>query len=54
MAILGLIILVIGWLLAIPILITIGLIVLVIGLILLALSFTGGGGGTRFYNRRYY
>ena len=54
MIILGLVILVIGWLIAMPILITIGLVVLVIGLILLALSFTGGGGGTRFYHRRYY
>ena len=54
MVVLGLIILVVGWLLAIPILITIGLIVLVVGLILLALSFTGGGTGGRFYHRRYY
>lgn len=54
MVILGLIILIIGFLLAIPILVTIGIIVLIVGLILLALSFTGGGTGGRFYHRRYY
>lgn len=54
MVILGLIIAIIGWVLSIGILVTIGIIVLVVGLILLALSFTGGGAGTRFYHRRYY
>jgi hypothetical protein len=54
MIILGIILLVLGWLLGFGILVTLGIIVLVIGLILMALSFTGGGAGTRFYHRRYY
>lgn len=58
MIILGIILLLAGFLLAIPILWTLGIICLVIGIILLALSYGGGGvaaGGARpWYRRRYY
>jgi hypothetical protein len=54
MFILGLVLALIGWLTGIGILVTIGLIVLVVGLVLLLLSFTGGGAGTAWYHRRYY
>lgn len=53
MIIIGVVLLIAGFLLAIPILWTIGIICLVIGLILMALSFGGGGGGG-WYRRRYY
>lgn len=53
MFILGLVLALVGWLTGIGILITIGIIVLVIGLVLLVLSFTGGG-GSAWYRRRYY
>ncbi len=50
MIVLGLIVLVIGWLASIPILTTIGAIVLVIGLVLLVLGQTGRAvGGRRHY-----
>lgn len=49
MIVLGLIILVIGWLLHISLLVTIGIIALIIGLILLALGAFGGGVGGRRY-----
>lgn len=54
MIILGLILAIVGWLTGIGILITIGIIVLIIGLVLIALSFTGGGAGGAWYHRRYY
>jgi hypothetical protein len=50
MIVLGLIILVIGWLAGIPILTTLGGIILVIGLVLLVLGSTGRAvGGRRHY-----
>jgi hypothetical protein len=50
MIILGVILLVLGFLLAIPILWTIGIIVLVVGLILLLVGFAGHPvGGRRWY-----
>lgn len=51
MLILGVILLVIGWLAGISILVTIGAIVAVIGLVLLLLSFAGSG---PLSGRRYY
>jgi uncharacterized membrane protein HdeD (DUF308 family) len=51
MIILGIILLLLGFFLAIPILWTIGIIVLVVGIILLLISFTGRsvGGRSRWY-----
>jgi Family of unknown function (DUF6131) len=50
MIILGIILLVLGFLLAIPLLWTIGIIVLVVGLILLLVGFAGNPvGGRRWY-----
>jgi hypothetical protein len=51
MIILGIILLVLGFLLAIPLLWTIGIIVLVVGLILLLIGFAGHpvGGRSRWY-----
>lgn len=55
MLIIGIVLLLAGFLLAIPILWTIGLICVVVGIILLALSFRPYGGGARpWYGRRYY
>ena len=56
MIIIGLVLLIAGFLLAIPILWTIGIIVLVVGLILMLLSFGGGAaaGPSPWYRRRYY
>lgn len=50
MIVLGLIVLIIGWLAGIPLLTTLGAIVLVIGLVLLVLGQTGRAvGGRRHY-----
>jgi hypothetical protein len=51
MAVLGLVLLLVGWLLGLHILFVIGIVLLVIGLILLALSFsaTGPMNGRRYY-----
>ncbi|QLY27642.1 DUF6131 family protein [Nocardia huaxiensis] len=50
MIVLGLILLVVGWLLGIPLLTTLGIIVLVIGLIFLLLGYAGRPiGGRRHY-----
>ncbi|MBL1074161.1 hypothetical protein JK358_07105 [Nocardia sp. 2] len=50
MIVLGLILLVVGWLLGIPLLTTLGIIVLVIGLIMLLLGSVGRPiGGRRHY-----
>jgi Family of unknown function (DUF6131) len=49
MIVLGLVLLVIGWLAGIPILVTIGTIVLVIGLVLMVLGTTGRAIGGRRY-----
>jgi hypothetical protein len=50
MIILGLVLMVIGWLASIPVLVTIGVIVLVVGLVLLLLGSIGRPvGGRKFY-----
>ncbi len=50
MIILGILLLILGFVLAIPILWTIGIIVLIVGLVLLVLGSTGRAvGGRRFY-----
>jgi hypothetical protein len=49
MIVLGLVLLVIGWLASIPILVTLGTIVLVIGLVLMVLGTTGRAIGGRRY-----
>ena len=54
MIVIGIILLLLGFLTGIAILWTLGIIVLVIGLILLVLSFSGGGAGGAWYHRRYY
>lgn len=56
MIILGLALLLIGWLTGIGILWIIGVVLLIIGLILIALSFGGGAatGPSPWYRRRYY
>ena len=54
MLILGIIVAVIGFLLGIQLLWILGIILVVIGLVLLLLSFSGGGTGGAWYHRRYY
>lgn len=49
MVVLGLILIVVGWLLPIPLLVTIGLILLVIGVILILLGAVGHPVGGRAY-----
>lgn len=49
MVILGLILIVIGWLLPIPLLVTLGIVLLAIGLILVLLGSTGHPVGGRQY-----
>lgn len=53
MLILGLALLLIGWLTGIGILWIIGVVLVIIGLVLLVLSFSGAG-GSAWYHRRYY
>lgn len=56
MIILGIILLVLGFLTGIAILWTIGIVVLIVGLVLMVLSFGGGvaAGPSPWYRRRYY
>jgi hypothetical protein len=49
MIVLGLILLILGWILGIGILVTIGIILLVIGVVFLVLGQLGRGGGGRKY-----